>query len=519
MAQSGDWITPRINGVKYFEKPPLLYWIEATQLNLFGIGEFSGRVPAMLFMIALCLLTAAAGEALYGRKAGVLAALMLATSALGFSLSRIVLLDGPVSFFLTGCLFAFLFAVRTSEGRRRTMLLMAMAACAAGATMTKGLIGIVIPGLVIGGWIAMTGRWTLLLHLRLFSCALLFLALTVPWHVLVQQHNPGFFQFYFIHEHFTRYLSPSHRRTEPWWFFFAVLAAGLMPWTLFLAQSLRGKLQSAWARRREDGTTLYLLLWVLLPFVFFSLSQSKLIPYLLPLFPPLCLFLSQYFVKQLENWIGGGFRRSVAALATLCVALAGAAPAAWLLWAQKAPQTAETLLPDVIVLACLYAATGILLGLMLWRKAAAQRVITVLFIFAALQALVVDFAASRYKRDSVKEFALTLKPLLRPGDEVACFHRYYQDIPVYLDRNVTVVRDDDEMAFGISVEPRTREWMLEDAEFWRRWLQPGHRMFLVARKDNWPKERKPEGAVFLPVMESERHVLMTNDPDFRLEAP
>ena len=110
MVQTGDWVTPRLNGVKYFEKPPLFYWIQAAQIEVFGHGEFSGRLWTAIFMAALCLMTCIAGYRQYGRAEGILSALILATCTLGFVSSRIVLLDVPVSFFLCASLFAFMFS-------------------------------------------------------------------------------------------------------------------------------------------------------------------------------------------------------------------------------------------------------------------------------------------------------------------------------------------------------------------------------------------------------------------------
>lgn len=209
MVTSGDWLTPRLNGVKYFEKPPLFYWLEAAQFELFGMEEFSGRFWIMIMMTALCMLAYAAASNLYGRRAGIISAVTLATSVLGFALSRIVLLDVPLSLFLCSTLFAFIFAVRSEQKKQRDGLLLLMYVLAALAAMTKGLIGIVLPGLIIGNWIMLTGRWSLLRQVRLLPGLLIFLVITVPWHVMVNKITPEFFHFYFIHEHFERYLCPA----------------------------------------------------------------------------------------------------------------------------------------------------------------------------------------------------------------------------------------------------------------------------------------------------------------------
>ena len=173
MVETGDWITPRLNGVKYFEKPPLFYWVQAAQIKFFGLGEFSGRFWTAMTMLAICLVTSVVAYKRYGRLEGVLSPLILASCVLGFVSSRVVLLDAPVSLFLIISLFSFMFAVEYPAGRKRDGLLAIMYASAALATLAKGLIGIVIPAMVIGSWIALTGRWKLLLSVRLIPGLLL----------------------------------------------------------------------------------------------------------------------------------------------------------------------------------------------------------------------------------------------------------------------------------------------------------------------------------------------------------
>jgi len=228
MLSTGDWLTPRINGVPYFEKPPLFYWMQAAAIKLFGTDEWAGRIVTAILTTLTCLITYATGRMLYGRTAGILAAMVLTTSLMGYGLAHVAMLDVPVSLFITACLACFLAAQQT--GRRHFYLL--MYAASALAMLSKGLIGIVIPGMVIGAWIALTGQWKIIREARLIVGTLIFLTIAAPWHLLMAEHHPDFLNFYFIHEHFTRYLTDEHKRTAPWWFFIAVTAVGLLPWTI-----------------------------------------------------------------------------------------------------------------------------------------------------------------------------------------------------------------------------------------------------------------------------------------------
>jgi 4-amino-4-deoxy-L-arabinose transferase-like glycosyltransferase len=185
MAESGDYVTPRLNYVKYFEKPPLFYWIQAFNTKLFGFEPTPARLPTMAFSIALCLLTYALAYVLYGRRAGLFSALILATSLYLFALSRIVLLDVPESFFMCAVLTAFLYAAHAPPGRCRTLVIYAMYAAAACAVLTKGLIGAVLPGAVVLLWLASTKRWALLKDMRLISGTHLFLLIAAPRYIVV----------------------------------------------------------------------------------------------------------------------------------------------------------------------------------------------------------------------------------------------------------------------------------------------------------------------------------------------
>ena len=207
MVASGDYVTPRLNGVKYFEKPALFYWMQAGSIKLFGVNEWALRLWPALLALAGCLAVYGAGRKLFGRRAGLIAAIVLATSPLYYLLARIITLDMAVSVLLTGALLSFLLGVREPPGRTRSLYLYAFYALCAAATLTKGLIGIVIPAMVIGAWIVLLWDWRLLRAIHLPTGLLLFFVLAAPWHVLAARANPEFAQFYFIHEHFQRYLT------------------------------------------------------------------------------------------------------------------------------------------------------------------------------------------------------------------------------------------------------------------------------------------------------------------------
>ena len=510
MVQSGDYVTPRLNGVKYFEKPVLFYWLQAGAIKVFGLKEWAMRLWPVLFAIIGCLAVYAAGRKLYDRRTGLLAAAVLATTPLYYFLGRTVTLDMAVSSLLTLAFLAFLLGTREPLGPSRRNYFWAFYVFAALATLTKGLIGIVIPAIVIGMWILILNEWRLLKSIYLPSGLFLFLLIAAPWHVAASYANPEFAHFYFIHEHFQRYLSKVHDRYQPAWFFIPVLIAGFYPWTAYLAQAFRQSLPVSWHTRQENREGLFLLLWVLLPFIFFSLSDSKLIPYILPIMPPLALLSARYLA---DNWVESSIKNLRAgtwvllALGVMLVLVLAYLPQS----TPDRPRVAEY--TQVfgsyawVILGSLLATAVIPFGIGFLRRP--RWTIVALVITSVIFLGVTDrgFAYLDEKR-SVKQLALIIKPRLQPRDEVMTYREYYQDLPVYLERRITVVDWKGELRFGTEVED-VSGWMIGEPAFWRRWLGPG-RVYLLTGRGNYDKLRAAGRGQFHLIAQTGSNVLLTN---------
>jgi 4-amino-4-deoxy-L-arabinose transferase-like glycosyltransferase len=298
MLERGDFITPMLNYVKYFEKPPLLYWLNASSFAVFGQNEFAARLPCALCGLLTVLFIYWLGRKLFDRQTGIYAAVIIG-SCLGFiPQARINLTDMPLTFFLTVSLGCFIVAVKGDTGDKKRHYYFAYAAAAL-AVLAKGLIGILFPCAIIFLYMLCRKRWGVLKEMRLVSGLALFLAVAAPWFILVSIKNPEFARFFFIHEHFERFLTKVHGRYQPVWFFIPVLAGTMLPWALFVPAALR----DTWKKRRgDDGETLaYLAIWALFIFLFFSKSNSKLVPYILPVVPPLALMIAAAFREKLED--------------------------------------------------------------------------------------------------------------------------------------------------------------------------------------------------------------------------
>ncbi|MBI3452724.1 MAG: phospholipid carrier-dependent glycosyltransferase [Rhodospirillales bacterium] len=515
MVATGDWVTPRLNGVKYFEKPPLFYWIQAAAIEAFGTSEAALRFTTAGFGLLSCLLVYIGGRRLYSRAAGLLGAGVLATSLLHFGLSRVILLDMPVSFFISATLLAFLLAVRAPPGRERSVLLYLAYAMAAGAVLTKGLIGIVLPGLVVFVWLAVTGQWRLLREVHLPTGLLLFLVLAVPWHIMAGSRTPEFYWFYFVHEHFLRFVTKIHNRYQPPWFFIPIILLGFLPWVVFLGQATGRAVAEAWRDRRRHQNEMFLLLWVLLIFAFFSASDSKLIPYILPVFPPLAIFIGRYLADGFADAVvPRGMRAGFTAFAGLWSALAIAALAVLafperLIGAENAGEmhVAGWLVPATAGSLVLGAAAAIVVV----RRGGLIASLVVMFVAAVSVNLLGDALVGRYQLRSIKPLAEILNQRLKPGDEVVTYRNYHQDLPVYIGRTVTIVEWTGELEFGTTIED-TSGWMIEDATFWERWRGP-KTVYMIVPPWRFDGLRADPTNRIYEVARTERFVLAVNRDD------
>jgi 4-amino-4-deoxy-L-arabinose transferase-like glycosyltransferase len=515
MVATGDYVTPRLNGVKYFEKPPLFYWLQAAAIHLFGLREWAMRLVPALSALLGCLAVYAAGRRLFSRRAGLLAAAVLATTPLWYFLGNAITLDMTVSALLTVALLAFLVAVRepdVPDAPLRRNLLWASYVALALATLAKGLIGIAIPGMVIVVWMALLGDWDLPRRIRLGSGTVIFLLIAVPWHVLVARANPEFLWFYFIHEHVLRYVTKIHQRYEPPWFFIPVLLGGMIPWTAFLVQAVRDALPAGWRRRHESKETLFLLLWAGLVFVFFSLSSSKLVPYILPVVPPLALLLGRSLDRLLDEPPGSPvLRRATGVLLPLAGGLGAIFALAPRLLAGKPKLEAYA---DAFG-GRLYLLAGslLLLGILPFLFARQRRPVrslaavfggTVLFFLAFLACLPI-FNAER----STRSLAHWLKPRLRPGDQVVTYRAYFQELPVYLERRITIAGWRGELEMGTKAED-TRAWMIDLGAFDRLWRGPGT-VYLFTEEDRY-EDLERVGFPLYRLAKSGKTVLAVNRP-------
>lgn len=477
MVASSDWVTPRLNNLKYFEKPPLQYWATAVAYEAFGEHQWTSRLWAALTGFLGLLLTWYTGARLFGRTAASYATVLLGSSLLYVGMAHINTLDMGVTFFVTLGLFAVTLAQHNpySVPQRRSWMLLAWAAMAL-AVLSKGLMGIILPGTALFIYIGIQREWSLLKRLHLVSGLLLFLAICAPWFYLVMKANPEFFQRFFIYEHYTRFTTKDLGRYQPWYYFVPILILGAMPWTMLMFDTLVRVWRDSVHAVREFNPERFLLVWIVFVYVFFSVSGSKLPSYLLPMFPPMALLMGQRLASIEPQRL---FRQLLPMLA-----LAGLAVS----FAPMMPKLADY--PEQAVLYAAYARwlegaaliwlAALLLG-SLWlrngRKFAAVLAIS-LGSLLAYQVALSGYNAAASERNA-RHIAEAIQPLVKPDMPLYQVWTYEQTIDFYLKRTFTLVQFRDELAFGIDQEPE-------------RWIADLNKFALIWRA-------QPEALALMPV--------------------
>lgn len=473
MLEQGDFVTPFLNYVKYFEKPPLHYWLNALAMSLFGKNEFAVRFPGALCGLLTVLATYHAGRKLFGRKSGFFAALILG-SASGFLVQgRINFTDMTLTFCMSAALGSFLLASRENEPRS-SLYYHLFYLFSALAVLAKGLIGIVLPGGILFLFILVTRRWRLLKEMRLPTGLLIFSLVAVPWFVLVCQRNEEFFQFFFIHEHFQRFLTKVHSRYEPFWYFIPILLLTMLPWSCFLPQTV----VRSWKQRKEEGgdVLLYLLIWAGFIFLFFSKSNSKLIPYILPIFMPLALLTAEYFRDLLDK---AHLPRRTGMLVGTLFCLAGGVAAGY-------PHVNAN--PAVSPVGGIFLGGAFLWGGILIIITSYRTNLQHLFIALTGSGLLVALAVPHtvlptlaQKRGSSRELCRMVKSVAGP-DTLVVSVGYEQGLPFYSERRVILAGGRTELDFGSRIGDQSA-WFITKEQLPALWDSGQHLVVLIKQKD------------------------------------
>lgn len=497
MVVNHDYITPRLNGLLYFEKPPLFYWLQTLAIKTLGTSEWAMRFPTAFMAVLGCLMTYVVTRKLYDRATASLATLILSSSLLYFAMGHLITIDMTLSVLLTACLYSALLATRLEKGYQQGVAILTAFAFAGLTTLTKGLIGLLFPGVITFSWIIFTKRWQILKSLYIPLGFVILLAILLPWHIYLQHLHPDFFHFYILEQQFLRYLTLSAARYQPAWFFIPILLLGLFPWTSFLPQTLLYH----WQKRTPE--IVYLLLWIAWIFLFFSFSKSKLIPYVLPIFPPLAILLASYLNNQVRLPPSPGLAWGYYFLPLLAGGICYVLVQIPFLHTVNHPQAALQglkLLSAVLLV-------GTLLAILTFKRHYFALSHLCLGFFTLAAWVIMITTIKNIDNRSIKPLAITLKPLIKSNDIVASYDTYYQDLPFYIQRRVVIVDWRNELDFGMH-HNITPGWVYDNPGFWQLW-QGNRKIYMITSREMYTRLHLYHSNLFLVARTSE-DVLLTN---------
>lgn len=474
MVQSGDWVTPRLNYVKYFEKPPLAYWTVALSFKLLGVHAYAARLTPAVFGTMTVMLAFLLGRRLWDARSGFFAGLALATCLMFFLLAKVLLVDMILCFGLV----LSLWGAWSLRGGAAWGLYAFWAGCAAGF-LSKGLLGLGLPIMVVSVFAALAGEWRLLRELARLRGVALGLALCAPWVVMVSLANPEFLNFFFLDQNLGRLVTTRHQRYQPFWFYLLLLPGAFFPWVALLPWAVARLWPGRAWRGPQNRSWLLVAVWFLSCLGLFSLSQSKMMHYALPMLPPLALALGRPLASL---WAWGvnaeappGLRRSLSGLAVLVI-LAGLA----LLLIPALDPEIDYEQAGVLLLVLPLLLCGLGLGVFLTRGQAWATLAAPLAIFVLLGAA---FGLGGGKLDpyrSVEGLVAPLRSELRPDDVLATYGDYYHGAAFYSGRRVVVVGNWGELDFGRALDPRSASWFIPDDAGFLKLLQSRKRVFVIA---------------------------------------
>ena len=458
MALSADYVTPTLNGLKYFEKPPLQYWATALAFKAFGQHEFTARLWSAVTGLLGLLFVWLAVRATAGSDLAWVATATLGAMCYYFLIAHINTTDMSLTAFMTLTLVGLMRGfgvVGQSQNATRAWMVAAWAGAALGF-LSKGLIAIVLPGAIFVIYLLITRQWHLLTKLEWVWGPFAFLAIALPWPILVQSRNPEWAHFFFIYEHFSRFSNSEHNRLGSILYFVPVLLVGFVPWTpallAFFKSDGRQAVRNAYASATIN-VPLLLSIWCAFQFVFFSISQSKLPSYLLPITPAVAMLLAPVLLKVSSR----SFKLLLLFIAVIPLALAA-------LVAMRDRFVSDAYTQGMTDHFSAFVAVGggiyMLAIFMAHRLESQRRRFDALIVAAVLATVAGSVTASGYEalsastssRQLVLDFLAT-EPSYRKNDSFYSIGIYEQTVPPYLERTLTLVDYLDEMGMGAWFEP------------------------------------------------------------------
>ena len=415
MFATGDYISPRLCGCLWFEKPVLLYWMSAASYHLFGVSEFAARVPSALAAMATLIFLYHVARRFASHGLALAAALVLATSGIFIAYARVAIPDMALTATMSVALLSG-YASMCSTGRARWGYWSLASAAMGLAMLAKGLVGIALVLAILVIYFAVRGHLRVIRWKERLAAFAIFTAVAAVWYAPVTaRHGWGFIEEFFIRHHFERYVANTFGHPQPFYFFFVVAIAGVAPWTFFFMPAMARLRKLAPQRSDEDALLTFAWIWVAVPLIFFSFSGSKLPGYILPIFPALAIIIG----REVEQFCSGEKSRLLKASAWMTALTLLAIGISFPIYANSLSVDVSgwRLIPYSLPLALALISAFLPSRGRLFMAGAASVVLSVVV------ATVVLLFPKLNDEKSLKALSLQAAAALRPGERIAFFIR------------------------------------------------------------------------------------------------
>lgn len=479
MLETGNFIVPHLNYIKYFEKPPLQYWLTAFSFKLFGFNEFAARfIPAFFALLGVITLYFL-GRRMFNQQVAFLAGLMLITSFEYFALTRILVLDMVLNFFISLALTLFYFGY-TSQNKSGLYYHLAYISMALGS-LVKGPISLIFPLGIIFFFLLLTNHFKDIKNIRLPSGFLLILLVSAPWYIAVCLKDKNFFYFFFINEHILRFFTKVHGREGNIFYFVGVLLLGFFPWIIFFPLSIIRYFKLRRFKENEPRI-IFLLVWFFLIFTFFSISRSKLPAYIILVYFPLSLLVASLVNDYLNNRDDRSLEISFRYTAYILLLFILVFPVAVYEALINDPNLSGAHQDSFKLIFYLLASFVLLLIAIIKNKRKFFIVVNFVMISLILGQIIFSLPKVESFR-SARPLAQVINKYKGRNDKIIFYHCYLQSIPFYTKQRAIIIGWKGELEFGLAHTP-PQGFFFEETDYLFKFLNGKERVFCITSLEN-----------------------------------